>query len=165
MTRELREQLVLDLLQSEWSKANTEDLTPNITFGWYDQKTEGTPLLTVAQAREGPTGGGTTRYDVMTADGSGPEQTMTGTVDCDIWTHRDDLANASTNSQNVYNGRAADEIARIIRANASEPTNPRTGNQPVTTVAPGDSFAVREEDKHGVRRRQMPVQYVYHTND
>lgn len=164
MTRELREQLVLDLLQDAWTPANTAGVTPNITFGWYDQKEEGTPLLTVGESEESPSGGGATGYDSMDGAGGGPEQTMDGSVPVNVWTHRGDLDSASTSSQREYNGLAVEEVARIVRANAVRPTNPRTGEQPVRLIGVGVAQAVPEPNEHAVYRKQIPVPYRYHTN-
>lgn len=163
--RELREQLVLDLLQKKWTSSNTYGLTPNITFGWYDMKTDGTPLLTVAEAQEAPAGGGQTGYDSISGDGSGPEQTMAGTVDCHIWTHRDDLSSANTNGQRAYNGAVTEEVARICRENAVRPTNPQTNNQPIRVISPGQAQSVAEPDEHALYHRFIPVSYLYHTNE
>lgn len=163
--RELREQLVLDLLQNKWTKANTYDLTPKITFGWYDQKDDGTPLLAIQEAREGPAGGGRTGYDSMDPTGAGPEQTMTGTVDCHVFTHFDDLGSATTAHPRPYNGSVTDEVARIARVNAVNPTNPNTGNEPVREISAGQAEPVPEPDEHLLFHRKVPVAYLYHTSD
>lgn len=163
--RELREQLVRDLLRDKWTSGNTYSLTPNITFGGYDNKTDGTPLLAVDEAREGPSGGGQTGYDSIDASGGGPEQTKTGTVDCHVWTHLDDLGSADTDHPRPYNGAVTEEVARIAVANANNPTNPSTSNEPVRAIAPGEARSVPEPDESGLYHRLIPVQYVYHTND
>jgi len=163
--RELREQLVLDLLQDKWTSGNTYSLTPNITFGSYDEKTRGTPLLAIDEAREGSAGGGLTGYDSIDASGGGPEQTRTGTVDCHVWTHLDDLGSATTAHPREYNGGVTEEVRRIANDNATRPTNPRTGNQPVRYISPGEAESVPEPDEHGLYHRVIPVNYAYHTND
>lgn len=163
--RELREQLVLDLLQDGWTAANSYGLTPNITFGGYDRKSEGTPLVGVAEAREGPVGGGQTGYDSIDAGGGGPEQTIAGVVDVHVWSHRDDLGSATTDHQRQYNGAATEEVARIARANAVRPTNPRTGNQPVRVLSPGSANSVAEPEERALYHRLIPISYLYHTND
>lgn len=162
--RELREQLILDLLQDKWDNSNTYGLTPNITFGWYDKKTDGTPLLAIPEADEGPSGGGETGYDSIDGSGGGPKQTKDGGVNCHVWTHRDDLGSASTNHQRQYNSAVTEEIERIAADNAVRPTNPRTGNQPVRLIAAGEARPV-EEDEHALFHRVQRVNFRYHTND
>lgn len=161
MAREPREELVRDLLRDQWDATNTYGLTPSIIFGWFDDKPDGQPAVTIRQGAEGPTDGGQTGYSSIDPSGGSPNQTTVGVVQCHIWTGRDDLDGASTSHQRLYNQRVSEEIRRIVKANADQPTNPDTGNQPVQSIAPGESTPEAEPDKRGVFHHRRDVNYWY----
>lgn len=175
MTREPREQLLIDLLRDEWNTDNTFTLQPDISYGWYDEE-KGTPQVTIPQPDEGPISGGDTGYSGITPDGTGPNQTISGTLDVSCWCAFDELDNASTEYPQEYLAGSADrttgdvtlgvveEIKRIVRENAVRPTNPKTSNQPVRVIAPGDGTQVEEPDTQGLFRYDIPISFVYSTS-
>lgn len=165
MVREPREELVRDLLREYWAPSNTYDLTPSIIFGWFDEKDEGQPYVTIGQPDEVPINGGDTGYSAIDPGGGSPHQTIDGVVQCHIWTGSDDLGGATTSHQRDYNSAATDEIKRIVKANANRPTNPQTGNQPVQEIAPGRSRQIEEPDKRGVFHHRRDVGYTYHDRE
>lgn len=163
MAREAREELIRELLVDNWNASNTSTVTPSIIFGWFDNKSSGQPYVTIRQEDEGSVNGGLTGYSKINPDGSGAEQTVSGTVECHIWTGRDDLDSANTNHQRVYNELAAEEIKRIVRANADRPSNPVSGNQPVQSIAPVDASPLPEPEKRDVFHYVVEVAYWYTT--
>lgn len=163
MAREPREVLVKDLLQDKWDDSNTFSLTPAINFGWFDEKPDTRPAVMPQPQQEGPELGGRTRYAGIDSGGGTPHQEYSGIVPVHCWCGKDDLGSANTNNQREYLSYAIEEVARIIRNNAIEPTNPSTNNQPVRVIAPGGSNPVPEPDKRGMYHHMINVAYVYGT--
>lgn len=132
MTREPREDLVLELLKANWDATNTFGVTPKLTFGQFDDS-QNTPQVTVDQPEESPVDGGQTGYSSMKADGSGPSKTMGGSLLIHAFATAAQLKaqNADTTNPRQYNERVLEEAERILDANAVNPTNPDTGAQPV----------------------------------
>lgn len=161
MVREAREELVRDLLRDGWTASNTYTLTPSIIFGWFDEKPDGQPAVTVRQGDEAPANGGLTGYAAIDPGGGSPHQTIVGVVECHIWAAGGDLGSATTSHQRDYNQRVSEEIRRIVKANANRPTNPDTSNTPVQGIAPGDSVPIEEPDKRGVFHHRRDVGYWY----
>lgn len=134
MSREPAEKLVLDLLTEYWDSGNSYGLTPKITYGWFNEAPD-VPQVTVPQADESTANGGETGYSGIDPSTGDPTQTYSGTVTAHVWSRKDDLDTAGTNNPRQYNGQAAEEIRRIAKDNANKPTNPKTGNTPVDTLA------------------------------
>lgn len=150
MTRQPREELVLNLLQTGWDDSNTFGLTPSITYGWFDEDATNAQL-TVGQPEESPVNGGQTGFSGITPDGSGPSQEFDGVVLCHAWTRNADL-DAVPDSQSFgrhprgYNAYVAEEVRRVIGNHESRPTDPRTGNEPVQYLSFGGSRPADEPD-------------------
>lgn len=169
MPRQPREWLLLNLLEQNWDATNTFGLTPDISFGnWNEAKAQ--PQVTIPQPDEGPIGGGDTGYDAFDSGGGIPHQTVDGVLDVDVWARDRDLGGASTDAAAKYCSGDKDgstpgvvaEIQRIVRANADRPTDPVTGNQPVQTIAPGGSRRVPEDDVGSeVVHFVVPVRFLY----
>lgn len=174
MVREPREQLVLDFLEDRWTAANTFGETPHISFGWFDDPPS-KPYICVLQPEEGPIGGGETGFDGMDPNLGSPHQTIRGTVPVHVFATNRELDNASTDNPREYltgsasrtdgsvSGGAIGEIYRIVRNNAVDPTNPKTGNTPVQLLSAGDAAPAPEEDETGVFHYLAPINYIYTT--
>lgn len=164
MTREPREQLIVDLLTDEWNAANTHNLKPSILYDREDEPP--TPSVTVEQYTEGPLGGGSTGYDAMSATGSNPHQTRSGSVPVHLYATDNELGGASTDSAKVYmtgsggTGGVVDEVQRIVQENANRPSNPSTGNTPVDLISP-TSFGPAPTDEAGRVHFAGEVLYLY----
>lgn len=161
MTREAREKLLLELLQAGWKKANTFDVTPHISFGWFDES-KSTPQVTIGQPEESPTGGGNTGYSHIRV-GEGPGQSIIGTMPVHVWSTHERLssAGATTSNPREFNERCCEEVKRIVRANASTPTNPSTGAEPVSSIAYDGREPVPEPDRPEVEHYATEVRYTY----
>lgn len=161
MTREAREKLVLALLQQDWTPANTFDATPDISFGWFEEDKD-RPQVTVGQPSENPVDGGRTGYSHITADGT-PGQTIGGTLYVHVWSSSSRLsqANASTPNPREFNERACEEVQRIATAHAASPTNPSTGEQPVSSLAYAGREPVPEPDRPEVQHYRAELRYGY----
>lgn len=155
--------LLLDILQVEWEESNTFGLTPDITFGWFDDDKD-IPQLTIGQPEESPTGGGETGFSGLGVDG--PTQRIVGTIDTDAWCRPGDLKQASTRNPRQYNSAVADEVQRILEDYNDKPTNPRTGEQPVNFLSYGGRTPVPEPDDtlKMVRHYNVIVNYGYGPN-
>lgn len=147
-----RDTLVLNLLQQNWNPANTFGLTPDISYGWYDESA-GQPQLTIGSEDETPgPESGPTGYDTMTPLGEPPNQSFTGTIDIHCWGRNEDLSGASTGYAQQYfqgdgdNLGAREELRRIIRENGRAPVDPVTGNRPVNLIGPLGGREVPEDD-------------------
>lgn len=163
MTREPREKLVLALLQTDWTPANTFDATPHISFGWFEDGKD-VPQVTVGQPEESPVDGGQTGYSHIRV-GSGPGQTIGGSIAVHVWstTDRLDAVGASTKNPREFNERCCEEVQRIVGENASTPTNPSTGAEPVSSIAYDGREPVPEPDRPGVEHYRAEVRYGYET--
>lgn len=161
MPREAREDLVLELLKDAWNASNTFGVTPKISFGWFREDVP-QPQVTVGQPEESPVDGGETGYSHISADGN-PGQTIGGTVDVHVWSTPDKLEaqGASTNNPRQYNERCCEEVQRIVGENASTPTNPSTGNEPVSSLAYDGRQPVPEPDHDDRYHYIATVQYGY----
>jgi len=161
MPREPREDLVLELLRDQWDPSNTFGVTPDISFGWFREEAS-QPQVTVGQPEESPANGGETGYSHISADGD-PGQTIAGTIDVHVWSTPDRLGaqNASTKNPRQYNERCCEEIQRIVGENASRPTNPDTGNQPVSFISYDGRIPVPEPDFDDRFHYTAPVAYGY----
>lgn len=171
MAREPREQFVLQLLEGNWNSSNTFGLTPSLLYASSDEPS--TPHITVPQPDEGPIGGGATGYDGIDPSGGNPHQTIAGTITLHAFAQDGNLGSATTSSAAVYltgsaandgtvSGGVVEEVYRIVRNNAVEPSNPTTGNTPVLTLASGQAAPGPTEDD--TRYHQViPVSYVYTT--
>ena len=159
--REAREKLVLALLQHDWTPANTFDLTPKITFGWFNE--DYGAQVTVGQPEESPVDGGQTGYSHIDPGGGGPGQTLDGTIEVHVWCHPDDLADASTQNPREFTERCCEEIQRIATAHASTPTNPSTGAEPVSSLAYNGREAVPDPDRPSLAHYRAEVRYGYET--
>ncbi len=140
------EKLVLDILQEEWSSTLTYDLTPNITFGWFDEDKE-IPQVTIRQPDEEPINGGETGFSgIYPADGS-PTQRITGTIGVHIWCRPDDLDSATTRNPRQYNQAVTNGIQEIIKDGYQDsPASPRTGETPVNYLSYGGKTPAPEPD-------------------
>lgn len=170
MAREPREQLVVDLLTDKWTASNTFGLTPSIIYASQDEPS--TPHITVEKYDQGPINGGATSYSFMDGSGGGPGQMISGTVTLHAFASDHQLSGATTSSADVFlngsgqsggtvNGGVTDEIRRIIKNNASQPTNPTTSNQPVDVIAPTD-FTPGPTDEPDRAHYVGQVLYIYH---
>jgi len=163
MAREPRERLVLELLKDDWGNGDVDDfgITPKISFGWFEEDVD-QPQVTVGQPEESPVDGGQTGYSHISADGD-PGQTVGGTIDVHVWSSTEDLdaQNASTSNPREFNERACEEVQRIVSANAASPTNPATGNDPVSSIAYDGRQPVPEPDRDDVFHYVAIVQYGY----
>lgn len=143
MGRQPREYLVLHLLEANWDNSDTFGLTPDISFGWWNEN-KGQPQCLIQTPDEGPTDGGTTGYSAIDPGGGTPIQRIDGVITIHCWARSRDLGNASTDHAAQYldgdtdgsNHGVTEEITDIIQTNASQPTDPTTGNQPVEVLAP-----------------------------
>jgi hypothetical protein len=133
MPEEAPETLVHDLLEDSWVASNTYDFKPDIHYGWFDDD-GGNPQLTIGQPEDSTVSGGDTGYQSINQSGE-PGQEFAGTVDLNVWSRRSDMSGPSTGNPRQYNYQVTEEIRRIIRNNADQPVNPRTGNTPVEVVA------------------------------
>lgn len=163
MTREAREKLILQLLQDGWTPGNTYGVTPHISFGWFDESKD-VPQLTVGQPEESPTDGGTTGYSHIRVN-SGPGQSIIGTLPVHVWStyERLDSAGSSSTNPREFNERCCEEVQRIVSANAASPTNPSSGNQPVSSIAYDGREPVPEPDRPEVDHYRAEVRYNYDT--
>jgi hypothetical protein len=161
MSRDARDKLVRDILRDGWASSNTYGLTPTIIFGWYDDKPDDQPALTLRRQTELPFDGGQTGYAAFDPSGAGAIQRRTGVVRCHIWVETGDLGSAPTDFPEPYAYEVVEEIKRITEANQDQPTNPDTGNQPVQGLAPGEDDVVPEPEKSGVFHRFADVTYWY----
>ena len=154
------ERLVLDILQVEWDNTNSYDLTPKISFGWFDESS-GIPQVTISQPDESPSDGGNTGFSGISVDG--PTQRFTGTIEVNVWCRPSDLENANTVNPRQYNQAAAMEIQRIIGNNNDRPENPRTGNMPVNFLSYAGKTPVPEPDDtiKMLRHYNVVVSYGY----
>lgn len=136
MTREPREDLIIELLKANWTASNTFGVTPKVSYGGYDGGLD-TPQLTVGQPEESPVNGGETGFSGMHADGSGPSKETGGSllVHAFATTAQLEAQNADTNNPRQYNERVLEEAKRIIDGNAVNPTNPDTNAQPVNYIS------------------------------
>lgn len=174
MVREPREQFVLDLLDDGWPADTPFGVTPHISYGGYDSDKD-TPQVTVGQPEEGPTGGGETGYDGIDGAGGQPHQTIVGLVPVDLWASINDLDSATTSNPREYltgsadrstgtvTGGAIEELYDIVEANASRPTNPKTGNVPLDVISHGQAAPVPEPDTRGLYHYLVPINFVYST--
>lgn len=160
MPREPREKLVLALLQEEWTPAHTFGLTPKITFGWFNEDVD-TAQVTIRQPEESPVDGGETGYSHIRV-GDGPGQTIGGTIQVHVWARESDLEGAETQNPREFNERCCEEIQRIAGEHASQPVNPRSGNQPVGFIAYDGREPIPEPDRTPtVFHYQAIVRYGY----
>lgn len=162
--REPRERLVRDLLAGNWDPANTFGITPHITYGWFDEdKTK--PQVTIREPDEGPVDGGETGYASMSGDGSGPSQSIGGDCQVHLWAREADVSGANASAgENPRNwlSFAREQVYDVIRSNASRPTNPSTGNDPVNYISPGNAVPAHDRDRvKTVYHLVVPVNFGY----
>lgn len=174
MAKEPREQFVLQLLEGNWSASNTFDLVPSLLYASRDEPDS--PHVTFEQPDEGPIGGGATGFSHIHGDGTGPGQTIGGTVTVHAFANDSNLEANSTvttgsaaeyltgNAQNdgTVEGGVVEEIYRIIDDNNDLPTNPTTGNQPVNLLWRG-TFRPGPTDKPDGAHQVGTVSYIYRT--
>lgn len=161
MTREPREDLVLRLLEDNWTASNTYEQTPHLSFGWYSSD-KPVPQVTVGQPEESPVDGGQTGFSGINPATGEPTKRTGGTIPVNIWSRADDLASATTNNPRQYNERVCEEVRRIIDGHADRPTNPSSGNQPVKYISYQGHAPVPETDEvKAVFRHRAEVSYGY----
>jgi len=162
--REEREKLLLDLLRDNWNSSNTYGLTPDISFGWFDERKD-QPQITIPQPDEGPINGGSTGYSGLNPTTGELHQDRTGTIDVNIWTEYSTLRDSSATSDNPrqYNAAVKEEMFRIVREHGFNPTNPQTSENPVWSLAPGSSNRVPEPDESDLEHYTASVQYHFNT--
>lgn len=172
--REPREQLVLDLLDAEWDPSNSFGATPTITYGWYDDPPT-RPYINVLQPQEDALGGGETGFDGMNTAQGKPTQTRAVVVPVHAFAVHDELDDASTSHPREYLTGSADrgtgaitggvtgEVHRIVGENSVEPTNPKTGNQPVQSMSVRTSRPVPEPEERGVFHYVIELNQLYPT--
>lgn len=102
--------VVKDLLTTHWAASSTSSVTPTFGTGWFNEESK-YPQVTITDPRENPSAGGETGYRGIKADGSGPTQTMLGTLDVNVWSTRD--ASAVNPKQLVF--EFSEEVKRIVR--------------------------------------------------
>jgi hypothetical protein len=151
------EKTVLDLLVKGWNASNTFELQPTLSFGWYDE--DSLPQVTLSQPEENPTGGGDAPFSGIDPGGGGPTQTIAGVVPVHAWATRPATKRSAATTSNArqYNMAALREVQRIVRDNASRPTNPETGAQDLNWIAPGSISPAPEGD-------ETPVVFHYVVN-
>lgn len=161
--REPRERLVLDLMKT-WDATNTYGITPHIDYGHFDED-RSKPQVTVRQPEEGPVNGGQTGYASMSGDGSGPSQQIAGNCQVHLWAREADVTGANASAgQNPRNwlSYAVEEAHQILDDNASRPTNPSTGEQPVQYVSYGAAAPAHDTDRvKTVYHLVLPVNFGY----
>lgn len=161
--REPREELIVELLKNNWNAPDTFDLTPKISYGWFEED-QSKPQVTVPLPEEGPIDGGDTGYASMSGDGSGPSQQIGGESMVHLWARATDVTGATGSGQNPrrWLSYAREMVYSIIRDNANQPSNPSSGNQPVNYVSCGEALPAHDADRSPtVFHLVVPVMFGY----
>lgn len=171
MVRQPRDTLVRNLLREYWDPTVTFGVTPDISFGWYDDAKD-QPQVCIRSSEEGPINGGQTGYSAINATGGSPNQSIDGVINTHVFVDFGHLNGASTDFPRVLcvgdetNRGINGEIRSIIRDNASSPEDPYTGNRPVNVISPGEAIEVPPEDPGTEEVHfRVSIGYGYETND
>lgn len=171
MVRQPRDTLVRNLLREYWNPSTTFDITPDISFGWYDDGKD-QPQVCIRSTDEGPTDGGETGYSAINATGGPHNQSMSGAIPVHIFADVGKLDGASTQFPRVLclgdetNRGLIEEVKSIIREYGSSPVDPVTGNRPVNVIAPGPAVEAPSEKPGSEEVHfQLTIEYGYETND
>lgn len=163
----------MDLLQQNWNSSNTFSETPSIIYAEWDNPPS-KPYVNVEQPTEGPINGGDTGFDGIDPSGNSPHQTISGTVPIHLFASNTELDNATTDNARKYltgiaesdgtiNGGAVEEVYRIVRNNSVNPTNPKTGNNPIDLLSASSFNKVPEPDEPQTFHYAGEIQYIYST--
>jgi len=100
---------IKDLLKNNWTAANTSNVTPDFSTGWWDDNND-LPQVTVTSDDEAPLGGGETGQTHLNSDN---DQLLAGAVDVNVWANRD----SSSENPKKLTYEFKDEVRRIVQAN------------------------------------------------
>jgi len=104
---------IKNLVKAGWLVANTSDVLPSFSTGWYDRKNV-SPQVTFTDPILTPVSGGQTGFFGMKSNGT-PSKYWDGSVKVNLWVTREALETAGVNpKQYIYAMRV--EIARILLA-------------------------------------------------
>lgn len=161
--------ILLDLLSSNWEKANTSiPDDPEFSTGWPDRAST-YPVVSITNPDDAPIDGGDTGWTYMTGAGS-VGQLRGGGVLVNGWAGTyDDLASAGPNGGQVSPKQLAwdfaKEIKRILRPYGGGTTNPETGDPELNSLAPGPARKFVDTGDDGqmdaVYRYEVRVLYTY----
>lgn len=146
---------VRDLLRSNWDNSGlpTQLVDDDIHVGWWDAGKD-YPQISVSNTEESPFGGGRTGYNGLQGDGSGPIQTINGSVTVNCWGGtRNDYSESGLEQKQAH--EMADEVERIIM----EHHTPSGGLTSLSITEASD--VIDTEAEPVVHRVNIQVSYTY----
>jgi len=148
---------IKNLLRDEWATANTSNIEPNFSTGWWDDNND-MPQVTVGHADEGPNPDTTTGQTRLGTTGT-VAQNVSGAVDVNCWASRE---SSSENPKKVV-FEFKEEARRIIQSNIECSATSPVDLTGMNYLGWGGAIDRADTDVNPVVYRKLcAVRYGYH---